>query len=353
MRKKLMHIVEGFGGGVFTFLVDLINLTSNDYDITLVCAIRPQTPSNYKEYFSDDIEIIELKNASREIDVFKDIKLLFEMKDIVKKIKPDIIHLHSSKAGFLGRLICSDKKMNVIYNPHGYSFLKDDESKLKKNIYKLLEYSVSKKCGKIVAVSKGEYEEALKLSKNSYLINNGVDINKLPKLKEVNFDANNIKICTIGRISYQKNPELFNEIAKKFPNFEFTWIGDGDMKECLKSTNISITGWKSKNEALNIMNDSNIFILTSLWEGLPIALLEAMYYKKVCIVSNCIGNRDVIKSNENGYSASNLEEFVSIIKKIARGDINVNFIKENANKDIIKNYNFDIVVEKYKEIYNK
>ena len=55
------------------------------------------------------------------------------------------------------------------------------------------------------------------------------------------------------------------------------------------------------------MNDSDVFLLTSLWEGLPIALLEAMYYKKVCIVSNCIGNRDVII---NGQIVKNLDGIV-------------------------------------------
>ncbi|MFR5348094.1 hypothetical protein [Romboutsia timonensis] len=81
--KKILHIVEGFGGGVFTFLVDLINSTSDEYDITLACAIRPQTPENYRSYFNANIKIIELQNAGREINAIEDIKLFFELKKII------------------------------------------------------------------------------------------------------------------------------------------------------------------------------------------------------------------------------------------------------------------------------
>lgn len=352
MKKKILHIVEAFGGGVFTFLVDLVNNTCDEYEVVLACSIRPQTPNNYKNYINKKVKIIELKSGSRDISITKDLKSFFEMRKIIKNENPDVVHLHSSKSGFLGRMICNDKKVNVLYNPHGFAFLKEDESKIKKNIYKVLEYIAAKKCGTIIGVSKGEYKEALKLSKKACLINNGIDTNILPKMNEKMIDINNLKVCTIGRISYQKNPKMFNEIAKRFPNIEFTWIGIGEMDDELNSDNIQITGWMSKNKALNIMNNSDIFILTSLWEGLPIALLEAMYYKKICIVSNCIGNRDVIKNGINGFVANNLEKFLEIIEAIINEKIDIKKIQENAYHDILIKYDFRITSKYYKKLYN-
>lgn len=351
MKEKVLHIVEAFGGGVFTFLVDLINSTCDEYDIVLACSIRPQTPTNYKSYIDKRVKIIELESGVRNISITKDLKSFFEIKRLIKNENPDIVHLHSSKSGFLGRMACNDKNMKILYNPHGFAFLKEDESKIKKSIYKALEYIAAKKCGLIVGVSKGEYDEALKLSKKSFLINNGIDTKKLPKLEEKKFELTNLTVCTIGRISYQKNPSMFNEIAKKFPNIKFTWIGSGELQELLDSDNINITGWMIKDEALKLMNESDIFLLTSLWEGLPIALLEAMYYKKLCIVSNCIGNRDVIINGENGFVANNEKEFFSIIEEIINGNINVEKIKEAANKDILTKYKFNIVSTKYKQLY--
>lgn len=351
MKKKVLHIVEAFGGGIFTFLVDLINSTCDEYEIVLACAIRPQTPQNYKEYFNRHVRIVELKSGEREINFFKDIKLLFEIKSIIKSESPDIIHLHSSKAGFLGRILGNNKKFKVVYNPHGFSFLREDENKFKKKIYRFLEFMAAKKCGVVVAVSKGELEEASNITDNYILINNGINTKSLPDLNEKDMNIEKIKICTIGRITYQKNPILFNEIAKKFPNIEFTWIGTGEMKDYLDSSNIKITGWMSKDEVLRKMNECDIFLLTSLWEGLPIALLEAMYYKKVCIVSNCIGNRDVIINGVNGFIANNIEEFSKLLIDIISSESNIEEIKENAHTDIVEGYNFDKVSNEYIKLY--
>ena len=347
--KKVMHIVEAFGGGVFTFMVDLLNSMVEEYNVVLVCAIRPQTPKDYKYYLDKSIKIIELKNGERSIGI-KDFKLYFEIRKIIKEENPDIVHLHSSKAGFLGRLCCSDRNREIFYNPHGYSFLMQGESKIKRLIYKEIELISSKKCGYIIGCSKGEYEEALKLSKKAFLINNGIDIKKLPKLKEKELDIKKLKICTLGRISIQKDPKTFNEIAKKFSKIQFTWIGDGELINELNSPNIKITGWLEKEKALEIMNKNDIFILTSLWEGLPIALLEAMYYKKICIVSNCIGNRDVI-NKENGFLCNSLEEYFDAIYKILEGKIDIKRLQDNAHKDIELKYNFIIVSRKYMSLY--
>ena len=67
MKKKVLHIVEAFGGGVFTFLVDLVNSTCDEYEVVLACSIRPQTPKNYKEYIDKRVKIIELKSGVRDI----------------------------------------------------------------------------------------------------------------------------------------------------------------------------------------------------------------------------------------------------------------------------------------------
>lgn len=109
-------------------------------------------------------------------------------------------------------------------------------------------------------------------------------------------------VFTIGRICYQKNPTLFNQIALAMPNVRFLWIGDGDLRNELTASNITITGWKERKEALKYSVSGDVFVLTSLWEGLPISLLEAMYMKKVCVVSDVIGNNNVIHNGKNGYT---------------------------------------------------
>ena len=358
MKKKVLHIVEAFGSGIFSFLVDLVNGTCEDFDITIAYGIRDETVENFKEYFNKNVKFIKVENFTRSINPKKDIKAYKEVKKIIKEIKPDIVHLHSSKAGIIGRLAVNGNKIKMFYNPHGFSFLKQDDSKLKRKIYWLIEKSAAifnKKCI-IIGCSKGEYEEAKKLNKNSICINNGINVNKLNEetknFREKEIDYNNLKICTVGRIGYQKNPEMFNEIAKAFSNLEFTWIGDGELRDVLTSKNITITGWKSRNEVLKILNEQDVFILPSLWEGLPISLLEAMYMKKICIVSDCIGNRDVIVDGENGFVCENIEKYKLIINDI-RVNNNIKLIIEKSYNDIMNQYTIQKMNSIYGKNYNK
>lgn len=355
-KKKVLHIVESFGGGVFTVLTDLLNGLSENYEVVVAYSLRPQTPENFEKYFDKNIKFINVKNFTRSINLKKDIKALKEIRKIVKEEKPNIVHLHSSKAGVLGRIGIHDKEIKMFYNPHGFSFLKLDDSKLKRFIYKAIEKGatiINNKCI-IVGCSKGEYEEAKKLNKNSICINNGINIEKLKEetkdLEEKEIDFNNLKICTVGRIGFQKNPKMFNEIAKKFPDLQFTWIGDGESKNELTSPNITITGWKERKDVLQKLNSNDIFLLTSLWEGLPISLLEAMYMKKLCIVSDVIGNRDVIQFEENGYIAKNLEEYRNIIIQVQK-EKKIKKIAEKAQKEVKEKYNLQTMINLYKASY--
>lgn len=206
---------------------------------------------------------------------------------------------------------------------------------------------------KIVGCSQGEYEEAKKLSNNSICINNGIDIEKLEEktknLPEHEIDFNNLKICTVGRIGYQKNPKLFNEIAKSLPNNQFTWIGDGELRNELTSPNITVTGWKNKKEVIEELNKNDVFVLTSLWEGLPISLLEAGYMKKLCIVTDVIGNRDVIEDGKNGYIFKHYNDAVIAIKNVKLDEYKT--IVNNLNNEIKEHYNIKHMVNMYNDIY--
>lgn len=359
MKKKVLIIVESFGSGVFNFLVDLVNGIDKEFDVVIAYGLREETLSNFKDYFGKNIKFIQVENFTRSINPKKDFKALKEIRKIVKEEKPDIVHLHSSKAGILGRLAVNGNKIKMFYNPHGFSFLKKDDSKFKRGIYWTIEKitaCINRKCI-IVGCSKGEFLEAKKLNKRAICINNGIDIKKLAMetdgIKPREIDYENLKICTIGRIGYQKNPEMFNKIAESFPKIQFTWIGEGKLKDKLTSTNVQVTGWKERKDVLQILNNSDIFVLTSLWEGLPLSLLEAMYMKKICIVSNCIGNRDVIENGKNGYISDNLEDFIENIKIVIENKSQNNKIVSNAYNDIINKYNVEIMIDKYKEAYLK
>ena len=348
-RKKILFIVEAMGGGVFTYIVDLANELVNSYDMYIAYAVRKQTPKDFKEYFDKRIHLIKVENFKRAIDPCSDIKALFELKKIVKEIKPDIIHLHSSKAGALGRIAFNGKKIPLFYTPHGYSFLMEDYKPMKRRMFKLIESVFAKRNCTIISCSVGEHQESLKLTRRATYVNNGINMAELQEIIDKTEKVeHSFTVYTLGRICYQKNPTLFNEIAESLPDVKFVWIGDGELRDQLTSENIEITGWADRSTAIRYAVNADVFLLPSRWEGLPISLLESMYMKKVCVVSNVIGNRDVIHNGENGFVCTKVEDFVKAIEE-CQGENGK--LTERAYQDILKMYNTKVMAEQYSKKY--
>ena len=347
--KKILFIVEAMGGGVFTYIVDLANELVKSFDMYIAYAMRPQTPENYRDYFDERIHIIEVKNFTRAINPGKDIKAIFEVKKLAKKIKPDIIHLHSSKAGVIGRFAFNGKDTPLYYTPHGYSFLMEDCRPAARMFFRAIERICAKRNCMTISCSYGEHQETLKLTKRATYINNGINTDDIDKmLEKVKSVEHPFTVFTLGRICYQKNPVLFNTIAEAMPDITFLWIGDGELKSELKSPNIVITGWVDRTEALRLSANADLFLLTSLWEGLPISLLESMYMKKTCVVSDVIGNHDVIHNGKNGFVCRTVDEF----KKAILSD-STSVLTTAAYEEVINDYNTVAVASKYSSVYTK
>lgn len=353
-RKKVLFAVESMGGGVFTYIADLANELVKKHDIYIAYGLRKQTPKNYKDYFNPKIRLICVDSFTRSINPVQDIRAYFELKKMAEQIKPDIIHLHSSKAGVLGRIAFRKLNIPLFYTPHGYSFLMQDQNIIKRRLYNAIEHF----CGKIncttICCSKGEYAEALKITGQAACIDNGINIKLLQKsIDEADSGYPDHKdtftVFTLGRICRQKNPKMFNEIAQSLPDIRFIWIGDGELRNELHSPNITVTGWVERSQAVNLSLSADAFILTSSWEGLPISLLEAMYMKKPCIVSDVIGNHDVIKTGVNGYVCKNVNDFITAINSV-QASFPDNLVQKSYS-EICTHYNIVEMAYQYEKIY--
>jgi len=360
--KKVIYVVESFASGVYTFLAELSSSIALEYEVVIIYSLRKETPKNFKEDFSNNIRFIEI-DMCRGLNIYKNIKSLVQLIIILKKEKPQVIHLHSSKAGFLGRLACKINRFDmnkVFYNPHGFSFLQRNESNFKRKLFYTLESVAGKLGGCIIGCSQGEMEQAKKISNKCININNGINLKKIDEiLRENNLNLNldvkhKLRIGTVGRICHQKNPELFNEIASGYPQYDFIWIGDGALKSKLLSENIKVTGWAQREDVIKELLNIDIFILTSLWEGLPISLLEAMYLGKPVIVSNVIGNRDVVQDKINGYIANDLQEYIKIINYITENEIvyDIEF-KTKVKLSVLEKYEIKQMINSYIKLYEE
>lgn len=334
--------MECFAGGTFNFLVDLTSELSNEEHIVIYGTNRENTPKNFKELFNKNVKFIEWKTAQREMKPLKDIKALWELYTILKKIDNiDIIHLHSSKAGFLGRIVSFllGKSKKTIYTPHAISFLRLDVSLKKRKIFIWMEKFASFFGGKIVACSQSEKEVIEEQGiKNVTFINNGIKPLQIEKKENM---SDKITIISVGRLSIQKNPKLFNDIALEFKdnsNIQFIWCGDGELKSELNSPNIKCTGWIERKELECYLVNADIYLSTSLWEGLPLSVLEAMSVGLPVVLSNCVGNRDLVR--DNGFLYKDKKEATNNINELIENKELIN--KKGYNSKILMDNNFYI-----------
>lgn len=339
---KIIHVMECFAGGTFNFLVDLTNELSNEKHIVIYGTNRENTPKNFRDLFNKNVEFIEWKTAQREMKPLKDIKALWELYTILKKIDNiDIIHLHSSKAGFLGRIVSFllGKSKKTIYTPHAISFLRLDVSPKKRKIFIWMEKFASFFGGKIVACSQSEKEAIEEQGiKNVTFINNGIKPLQIEKKENI---SNKITIISVGRLSIQKNPKLFNDVALEFidnPDIQFIWCGDGELKSELTSPNIKCTGWIERKELESYLANADIYLSTSLWEGLPLSVLEAMSVGLPVVLSNCVGNRDLVR--DNGFLYKDKKEATNNINELIENKELIN--KKGYNSKILMDNNFYI-----------
>lgn len=350
--KKILMVVEALGGGVFTYVSQLANDMCNDFEVYVAYSIRTQTPKNYKEFFSPKIKMIQIEKFGMLSDLKAVIKTIRELRKIENDINPDIIHLHSSIAGGIGRIAFNGRNNTVLYTPHGYNYLMVGEKTLKGRFYKMIEKILGKKNCITLTCCKSEDEEARKFSKKTAYIETGINIKDLSESLDGIVPIKNKKftVFTLGRVCYQKQPKLFNKIAALVPEARFIWIGSGDMENELISPNIEITGWKTRKEALAMSKGADVFILCSLGEAIAMSLIEEMYIGKLCLVSDAIGNRSVINNEVNGYVCSKAEDYARRIKE-AMNKFPDKLVNQ-AYTDVLTLYNTEKMKEKYIRFYS-
>lgn len=354
---KIIHVVESFAGGVFDFLVELIH-GMPDHEFIIIHGIRDDTPENYRRYFPPTTQFITWKGAAREIRPLKDAVSLFQLYRLIKKHKDvGAIHLHSSKAGVIGRIASRIQRRQdvVLYTPHGVSFLRRDVSPLKRKFFVYLEKMGAWFGGKVVACSMSEAEAFHRYGIEAGYINNGIRCDALTDDYKDTKRKEKIRIGTVGRITFQKNPWVFNDIARAFnmeSKIEFVWIGDGELRGVLEHPNIEITGWLRGDALKTSLLGIDIYLSTSLWEGLPLSVLQAMCAEKALILANSVGNKDLVKNDYNGVLFNETDEAIAAIVDMIDDPARMRRFGINSRELVRNEFSIDQMIEGYALAYN-
>jgi glycosyltransferase involved in cell wall biosynthesis len=353
--KVIVHIVEACATGTLSMVALVANLqVKKGYNVTIVYSERSETPKNLREIFDSRIDLHSLNMGPRSFPLS-----VVKLRAILKLLQPEIVHCHSSFAGFVGRLASIGKKHDVFYSPHCIAFMRQDIGWFKRQIFRVFESVASVCSATYVACSQSEQQEINKALPfaNVKLLENAVDLTDFTqsKVHAENLGNERIKVITVGGIRPQKGPTEYAQIANKFKqkNVEFIWIGDGDIeyKQVLLDAGVTITGWMSREEVIAELYKADVYISTALWEGMPVSIIEACAANLPVIARNCAGNKDIISSGNNGYLFDETKQCIDLLDNYLAEPSSFEELARQAHDQVFTRFSVERFAEELDEIY--
>lgn len=312
-RQKVIHLITRLelGGAQQNTLYTAAHLDPARWEVTVASGRGGMLDAEQPVHFLD--------NLVHPLSPLRDLLALFELSAFFRREKPALVHTHSSKAGILGRLAAALAGVRaVVHTFHGFGF-NDRQGALTRTVYIWAEKFAAMFTDALVFVSKSNMETARTLGigdpRKYRLIRSGVKLSGLPAepLDKATLGLGQHKphVVTVGNFKPQKNPVDFLVLAEKVleknRDARFVFVGDGPLRDKMEANvllkglggKVALTGWRR--DAARILAASEVFVLTSLWEGLPRALVEAMKsgLPPVCYATD--GVLDLVRDGVNGY----------------------------------------------------
>lgn len=293
------------------------------HDGHLVTVISGGDEKIADELSIEAITYMHSKYLIRNISMIKDLFSILDIRKKLKILKPDIVAIHSSKAGIIGRIACWSLRIPFVFTAHGWAFT-EGVGKKKQLIYRNIEKVIGKLSKKVITVCDQDRNLALRYqvlpSEKMETVHNGVLDTKNTLLSRENREVVNISMIARFEKPKQQLDLLKALLFVKELNWHMTFVGDGSFKKiCIKFVQENhldhkVTFLGSNSNVSDILRDSDLFVLTSAWEGLPLSVLEAMVHGLPIIASNVGGVKEAVIDSENGFLIrNNLSELLSIL----------------------------------------
>lgn len=369
-RIKVVHVVTrlDLGGAQQNTLHTVRNLDAKRFEAVLLCGrggVLDSEPAPHR---------IFVKNLVREVSPWRDLAAFFELRRRLLKEKPAVVHTHSSKAGILGRLAAWAAGVPVIVHTfHGFGF-HERQGFAVKWLYVLAERLAAAVSTALVFVSRENqhYAKGYGLGEPARyeLIRSGVKLSEFParcdaagKKKSLGLEPESRLVLCVGNFKPQKNPEDFlaaaRLVAKARPDAAFVFVGDGPLRERLSAEvgglkgRFLMPGWRR--DVAELLAASDVFVLTSLWEGLPRALVEAMKSGVVPVCYATDGVKDLIRSGENGILVPQRDAaaLAQRVQDLLEDDALRRRLGAAAAASIGEEFDIDGMVHRQEELYQR
>lgn len=333
----------------------------NDYEIKSDCKI-PYCDKYYD--FPFERSPINLNN----------IRTYAKLKKIIDENEYDLVHCHTPMGGVITRFAtrkARKKNTKVIYTAHGFHFYKGAPLK-NWLIYYPVEKFLANFTDVLITINNEDYQHAVnnnfKSKRIEYINGVGIDLDSYKKRKnvkkeELGYTKKDFIITYVAELSHRKNQiflfEAIQLLRNEIPDLKVLLIGTGPLESFYKNK-VKELGIKKyvhflgyRNDVPEILSMSDLAVSTAKQEGLPVNIMESMATGLPLIVTNCRGNRDLVKNNQNGYviELDDSKKFAqTIIKLYESKEIREKFKKENLN--LVSKYSINNVLNEMKEIYD-
>ncbi|MFW0736773.1 glycosyltransferase [Flavobacterium sp. T12S277] len=369
-KIKIAHILHSVGGVDVSLRQILQNINTLEFESIVI-----HGDSDTQALFQDKNfeSIVEFKvPIHREISIKNDFLAIRKALKIIRKERPDLIHSHSTKGGVIARVIGFLTGIKVLHTPQAFSYLCTDK-KIKKTAFLLIEKLLSKGNSVLLASSESELQRAIEevgyARSKTALFNNAITpIDKVFRLSIPKTWPDKY-LCSVGRPCYQKNTEELIRVlyeVNKTEDIHLVLVGVGHHADQLEMVEnlvlklnlkdkITILNWTSREDVLHITSKSKLYVSTSRYEGLPYAIIESLALSIPNVVSDCDGNRDLIKNDFNGFCIKNndTKEFSQKIIKLLREESLHNEFSRNAKDTFLKHHNIGQKIKDLESIYKK
>jgi glycosyltransferase involved in cell wall biosynthesis len=371
MKHILFVITQSEIGGAQQFLTQLVSHISKEIRCTI--AVGADGAHELRSHLPLGIEYRTVAFLRRNPNIFSDIQSLFELRGLYRELKPDIIFLNSSKAGFNGSLAALGLPTRIIYRIGGWAF-NDPRPGWQKFLYRLFEKVSAGWKDDIIVNNQKDLQDAQRFGihprRKLHLIHNGIDpyqnflspdqarLELQNRIGRPGAFQNKPIVGTIANFYPAKGLSDFIVAAQKVPDTLFIIIGDGILRSELEK---EIRGQKLQDRvfltgkmefASQYLPAFDLFVLPSLKEGFPWVLLEAMA-AKIPIVATSVGAvPEVLKSNVSGYlvTPGNPVELAHAIRELLSNDRLRRELPVQAHQQLLKRFSTHTMIKRYEEL---
>ncbi|MEE4311332.1 MAG: glycosyltransferase family 4 protein [candidate division KSB1 bacterium] len=375
-KIKILHIITNLpvGGAQDNTLITVDELDKERYEVTLMSAEEGDWLDRALKM--KNVKLIFVNELVRPIHLIYDIIALLRIYRIIRKGRYDIVHTHSSKPGFSGRIAAKLAGVPIIvHTVHGFPF-NDFMNPLLRSFFITLEEALAKISNVLVTVSKLNFQKIvdLKIADPARLVNiySGIYFDKfdkktdvVSKKKELGIDPKMKVIGMVGRLSNQKSPQYFLDaipaIAEAHPDTRFLLIGDGELRDALEKR-IKKLGIHDRTQILGFRDDvpdllqvMDIYVLSSCWEGLGRSLTEAMYLKKPVVATAVEGVPEIVETGKTGVLVPprDPESISRAVISLLGDPAQTKELGENAHRKVAKKFSAHKMVEQIDQLYQE